>query len=305
MAGSASTTRHGALLLLAFTTIVLMAATPGGQAPTADTLTLRIIVVETQEDARLAHERAARGEDVAELARTLSVDPSAPNGGMLGTLKVSSLRPELQNALRNVGVGEISPIVRVPLGFAFLEVVSGAALSTTEPSVGLMGLTSEGNVKYVIDVAGFGTAAVAARLFSSPEEWNRNPQAACEQRTRAIDTAMATLRKDFASPSAGQLAAIGHDVVQGLTMLGQFHVYRGEMNEAIREYERAYGLAAQHDPKSVLDLEETLGIAYLHRAEMDNGIYHEPGDRCLLTHDGLPAFAKTTDVKKAIEHFSR
>jgi len=306
MADSSSKTRHGRFIPLAFTTVVLMAATTGGQAPSADTLTLRIIVVETQEDARLVQARIARGEDFAELARTLSVDPSAANGGMLGTLKVSTLRPELQNALQNVGVGQISPITRVPLGFAFLEVVSDASTSTAEPStVGLMGLTSEGNVKYVIDVAGFGAAAVAAKVFSTPGSWNRNPQAACEQRTQAVDQAIATLRHDFASPTAKQIAAAGHDVVQGITLLGQFHVYRGEMDDAIREYQRAYDVAKKYDPKSVIDLEEMLGIAHLHRAEMVNGIYHQPGDRCLLSHDGIPAFAEAADVRKAIEHFSR
>ncbi|HEU4692042.1 MAG TPA: FG-GAP-like repeat-containing protein, partial [Vicinamibacterales bacterium] len=306
MAGSACTVRRGTSFLLAFTVLLFAVTTTGGQAPKTDTLTLRIIVVESQEDARMVQTRLARGEDFADLARTLSVDPSSRDGGMIGTVGISTLRPELQDVLQNVGIGHLSPITRVPLGFAILEVVSDTDVLTDSPSnAGLMGLTAEGSVKYVIDVAGFGAAAVAARLFSSPEVWNRNPQAACEQRTQVVDTAIATLRKDFASPSAQQIADAGHAVVQGLAMLGQFHVYRGEMDEAIREYQRAYDLAGQHDPKSLLNLEEVLGIAYLHRAEMANGIYHEPGDRCLLNHDGLPAFAKTMDVQKAIEHFSR
>ena len=35
-------------------------------------------------------------------------------------------------------------------------------------------------------------------------------------------------------------------------------------------------------PKAVPFLDEALGIGYLHQAEMENDIYHNPGDRCLF-----------------------
>lgn len=93
--------------------IALGAVSTGAQAPAADALALRIIVVESEEDARRVRTRLENGEDFGMLARALSVDPSAPEGGLLGALDVTSLRPELQAALRGVGPGELSPIVPV------------------------------------------------------------------------------------------------------------------------------------------------------------------------------------------------
>jgi hypothetical protein len=272
--------------------------------PAPDTLTLRIIVVESEDDARLVQTRLARGEDFAALAKALSVDPSAPDGGALGALKVSALRPEVREALRTVRTGELSPIVRVPLGFAVFEVLA-SDVPTAAATVGTMGLTAEGNVKFVVDVAGFGAASLAAHVFSTPASWNQSAVAACQQRTQAVDKAIDALRQDFETATSSQIASAPDHVAQGFTMLGQFHVFRGQMDDAIRSFERAYTLATEHEPASVLNLEEVLGIAYLHRAEMSNGIYHDPGDRCLLSHDGIPTFAKTADAAKAVEHFSR
>src|SRR6185503_14963877 len=50
-------------------------------------------------------------------------------------------------------------------------------------------------------------------------------------------------------------------------------------------------------------LEETLGAAYLHKAEIDNGIYRAPGDFCLIPTTPARAFPKPQDAERAIEHF--
>ena len=294
------TVRHFLFLVALASSVVSV----GGQAPAPDILNLRILVVESEEDARLVQTRLARGDDFAALAEAMSVDPTAPEGGMLGAIDVATLRPELREALRGLRAGDLSPIVRVPLGFAILEVMDGDVPAATS-TVGLMGLTSEGSVKFVIDVAGFAAASVATKLFSSLDSWNRNAVAACQQRPPTVDKAIDALRQDFGTLTPSQIAVSPEEITHGVAALAQLYVYRGDMDEAIREYERAYTIAVQHQSKSAIELEEMLGIAYLHRAEMINGIYHEPGDRCLLSHDGLPAFAKTADVDKAIEHFSR
>jgi hypothetical protein len=48
-----------------------------------------------------------------------------------------------------------------------------------------------------------------------------------------------------------------------------------------------------------------LGVAHLHQAEMDNGIYHKPGARCLLSARPSEPFSRTADLEKAIGYFGR
>jgi hypothetical protein len=50
-------------------------------------------------------------------------------------------------------------------------------------------------------------------------------------------------------------------------------------------------------------MDEAMGIAYLHKSEMENDIYHAPGDRCLMPMHPSSAYKKTIDSKKAIEYF--
>ena len=65
--------------------------------------------------------------------------------------------------------------------------------------------------------------------------------------------------------------------------------------------ETRLGIAYPYQP--IPRLAEILGVAYLHRANLENGVFQEPGDRCLLTDAGMPRLAKTADVEKSIEYF--
>ena len=73
---------------------VLLAQTP----PT--TLDLRIIVVDSSTKADHLLQRLKAGEDFATLARELSIDPTASDGGYMGRVDPSTLRSELRNALK-------------------------------------------------------------------------------------------------------------------------------------------------------------------------------------------------------------
>ena len=285
-----------AVTLLLFKPVFSQVATPPAEA------TLRIIVLESAEEARLVKVRLAQGEDFAELATAISIDPSAPAGGLLGRVTLEQLRAELQDAVRQVAADRMSPVVRIPTGFAIVKVETdrpSQASSTPNPA-----LAATGAVKYVIDVSGFGGAVSAVRQFSVPEAWNQDPKAACEQRTRAIDVGLDAMIREYGARSPTR-APGSSEAIQGPFVIGQFYAFRGQMDDAIRQYHSAHDAAVGTDPKMARDLDEALGIAYMHRGEMANGVYHAPGDRCLLSPTGIPAFAQTADFEKAIEHFSR
>ena len=65
--------------------------------------------------------------------------------------------------------------------------------------------------------------------------------------------------------------------------LAQLHAYHGQMDRALDQYQQAYEIARAGVPAATLRMEEALGVAYLHKSEMDNGAYRAPGEICLAS----------------------
>ncbi len=58
--------------------------------------------------------------------------------------------------------------------------------------------------------------------------------------------------------------------------------YKGRMDQAIDEWQKCLSIVQADLPTAVPTIEEVLGSAYLHRSEMKNGLYTDPGDRCIF-----------------------
>lgn len=79
------------------------------------------------------YQRIVAGGDFAELAREYSEDPSAKNGGALGTVKLSDLGdPKFAEAAEALAIGEVSQPVLTSHGFHLIRVT---AADTTEHTV--------------------------------------------------------------------------------------------------------------------------------------------------------------------------
>ena len=99
---------------------------------------------------------------------------------------------------------------------------------------------------------------------------------------------------------------MGEEKERARFSLAQLFAYQGRMDEAIAQFQLAYEVAKAPEAATLPQMEEALGVAYLHRAEMVNGVYTEPGDRCLLSPRGLMgALPKSDDAKLAIQYFER
>ena len=111
--------------------------------------------------------------------------------------------------------------------------------------------------------------------------------------------------EDFLSPEmeATRKTRPPFDQMQAHLGLAQLLAYMGDMDRATPHYQEAYELARSGVPAAMLQMEETLGLAYLHKAEMDNGAYRAQGELCLIPARPGHAFPKTGDSEKAIEHF--
>jgi hypothetical protein len=95
------------------------------------------------------------------------------------------------------------------------------------------------------------------------------------------------------------------DVSQEYYALGELYAYPGYMDKAIAQYRKAYEVALAGAPAVVPQIEEELGIAYLHKSEMDNGIYRGQGNQCVFPMKAGAAFSKKEDSRLAIQFFQK
>jgi tetratricopeptide (TPR) repeat protein len=289
----------------------LFSQNPSVQNTPSGEVTLRVIVVSSAEEAQRIVVRLNGGENFVALAQAESNDPTADAGGLLGKVTLSTLPPLLKDALQGVEPGQLSPVVQIPTGFAILKVVD----DTDPANINMNGANPDGtaalaasgpgkSVKYVIDVSGLVEAEALLQAFPKPADWNQDPRAICQARRQSLASGQRSL-EDFLSPEkeAARASRTPFDVMQAHFALAQLHAYHGQMDRALDHYQHAYEVARADVPAATLRMEEALGVAYLHKSEMDNGAYRAPGEIGVLPVEPSQPYAKTRDSERAIEHF--
>jgi tetratricopeptide (TPR) repeat protein len=166
--------------------------------------------------------------------------------------------------------------------------------------------TGAGTIRYQQPVGGKGEADLGFRSVPKPDGWSQDLQAMCRIRQQSWklvrDVALENL--DPANPD-GSGSHPPLDRIQMHYALANLYAYQGEMEKAVQQWEQAYQIAQAELPAAMSDLEEALGIAYLHKSEMNNDVYRHPGDRCLFPPRNSSAYAKPADAKKAIAYFNK
>jgi len=286
---------------------LIPAASAQNLAPGA--VDLQVIVVRSQADADAASARLKRGENFAAVARQVSIDPNASAGGYVRGADAASLRPELRTALAAMHPGDIS--LPIPVFGAFVIVrllrgtLSAAAPPQEAPGQG-MGANRKTDatrgVEYPADVAGQVLADLLFEKYPKPAGWEQNLEAVCAIRRQSLTQVIAGLQNSLAHPAQG---ATPEDAIQTHYALAQLHAYQGDMAAAIDEWQAAYAIAAASVPAGVPQLTEVLGVAYLQKSRLENGIFRDPGDRCLFPPQKSACFAQTDDSKHAIDSFTR
>jgi len=292
---------------------------------------LRIIVVNSQSEAERILARLNAGGDFAAIAKEKSTDVTADDGGYMGQIDVSSLRVELRQALQGVQPGQVTPIFKIPSGYAILKVEAGmptpatssaltaapasAATPNQPPAVptgqgmaptALLPLAGRGKIAFPPDVSGTVEVEMAFRKLPKPDDWNRDFRTICETRKNSLALAVKHLSdllnpddpESFVNTRPGMIGQVHFSLAQLLA-------YQGKMQEAIEQWQQAYQIAEKGAPQMLPELQEVLGTAYFHKAEMENGIYDHPGDRCLFPPNKTIHFANTADSEKAIQYFTK
>ena len=266
---------------------------------------LLIIVVDSPSQADRVLQRLKNGEDFAALAKEVSVDPTASDGGSLGRVDPAALRPELRDAVKRLSVGEISGVVPTHSGYAILKMISPTAptpLQNTAPAR-ILPSSAAGTIRYAPNVGGKGEADLAFRDFPKPDGWNQNLRAMCDIRTQSLASVIDSVLKSL-DPANPDGVAHGRplDIIQMHYALANLYAYEGEIDKSIEQWQTAYEIATAQLPGAMPELEEVLGIAYLHKSEMDNDIYRHPGDRCIFPPPANRSLPKPASSEKAIEY---
>jgi tetratricopeptide (TPR) repeat protein len=282
-------------------------AVPSQDSPSV-MLNLQVVVADSPGKAQQIFARLKNGEDFAAIAKSESIDPSASQDGYLGLVDASTLRRELRDALKGVHPGQITGVIVVPSGYVILKL-----LPESQPSVAQgMGpgqardlpLKGQGAVRYPADVGGQVLADMLFQKFSKPANWEQDLQGICEIRKRSLAEGVVRLQELFEPANKARLAAMKpFDVIQSHYALAQLQAYQGKMEQAVEHWEAAYRIAATEIPSGVPQLTEVLGVAYLHKSEMKNDVYRNPGDWCLFPPRLAKPYRVTADSEKAIEYF--
>lgn len=226
-------------------------------------LALSLIVLHTEADAQGVTQRLEQGEDFAAIAKVLSTDPSASDGGYLGMLDPSQLRRELQAGITGLQPGQSSRIVKIPSGYAIVKILKqpASAASADEQPTKRQAISATGAVRLTYDYAGFAAALQAVNRFPKPEGWSRNLKSVCEVRTQSVSWAINQLVP--ALTRTDQPPSFFRDVN---SLLADLHSYRGDTGDAIEYWEAGYKVALKDSPERAPQFEESIGVAYLQRA---------------------------------------
>ncbi len=248
-----------------------------------------------------------QGADFVQLARANSLDPTSVNGGYMGRVKAATLCPELGDALAGVGPGKFTGIVQVPAGFAILKVLPESEVSEESANAPAGALaTSACILPQALFVAGLGEADVIFQRFPKPDGWDRDLQEICALRKESIGTVLGRLDATLDPANPALSLAPPFNLMQEHYVSADLRAFLGKMNEAVAQWKAAEDVAKVGAPDALPMIEETLGVAYLHKSEMENGEYRNPGDRCIFPpRPDVPyrKFENREDSEKSIQYF--
>jgi tetratricopeptide (TPR) repeat protein len=285
--------------MLCLCVLILLSPLHGWQGTTGD-INLQIIVVESSAEAERLLQQIKSGADFATLAKQKSTDASAAGGGYMGQLDSAALRAEFRDALNGVAPGQVTGVIKFSEGYAILKVLPPAGAGATQISRPNLSTSARGTVRYALNVGGLNDADAVFGAFPKPAGWQQDLPGVCAARKQSLALATDQLGKQLASADA---ELHPYDVLGEHHSLAQLEAYQGHMDKAIEQWQAAYQIATDAVPAAIPKFLEALGIAYLHKSEIENDGYRNPGDRCIFPPRDSFKYADAADSQKAIQYF--
>jgi len=298
---------HKRVGLLAILVILPVSLFRGIEIEEASEIALQIIVLGDRAAAEEILRLLRAGERFEKLAAEHSLHPSASQGGYLGKMRPSALRPEIRDALKGLHPGQVTEVVETPSGYVILKLLSEAArveIESTERNRKLA-VAALGQVQIATDVSGLGWVENFFARLRKPPNWNQDLPTTCQSRLQAVDLGMHGIESYLSEskvqePNQRDTAGIvsAHDA------LAQLWSYQGKMDKAIEHFQAAYEMAASTGAKDAqLQLEERLGIAQLHQAALENSATNAQVESCLFPIAPEARYQMGAASENAIRHF--
>jgi tetratricopeptide (TPR) repeat protein len=296
-------TRGLAVLILLVSTHLQLSH--GQQVRPSNLIPLSVIVVDSQGAAEQVLARLKKGDDFAGIAKELSIDATANDGGYLGTLDPTRLRIELREALHGLAPGETTGVIHIPEGYAILKILpAGDVPANISPNpTRILPLLATGAVKYTLSVSGRDEAESIFQALPRSEDTAQDLPGICKSRGDSLRRVIARLEGKLNPTELQPDNQTPDDRIKMNYTAAQLYAFQGQMGKAIEHWEAAYKIVQSSSPRLILPMKETLGVAYLHKSEMENDIYQTPGDRCILSPNPTKSYSKPQDSEKAVQYF--
>ena len=218
-----------------------------GQEQTSNAIPLRIVALNSAEEAVRVRAELEKGADFAVLAREKSVDATSLDGGLLGKAQPSTLREEIRTALRGLAPGRISPVFRIPSGFAIVKVLAPDELAGIAESqrARQAAIRAEGSIRFDVNVGRLSSVGGPYELCQAPR-WNADPSLSCFMRQQSFADLKARAEKIAAA--ADDTGRSPSDAVALRLGVAKVYAYQGEMDPAIAQFEAALRIASAAAP---------------------------------------------------------
>lgn len=298
---SSKTLFQAALLVWVFL-LGISASTRAQMPESSQGIDVGVLVTSRQEEADAILKRLKEGADFAVLAKEKSVVPSAKDGGYLGHINPATLPPAFRDALSGLSPGHYSNVVNTPLGYAIFTVFAAPPRMPDGGAQRFKQLFTTGAILPDIPVSGQVEANTAFLAYPKPDHWDLDLQEVCEIQRHSQASAIARMEKALSQPVPPNTS--GADLAQAHAALAQLYTFVGDMDSAIREWKAVYEIAQSSIEGTVPFMQATLGVAYLHKSEMENQSYHNSSTLDLFPPlDPTAHYDKQEDSQQAVDYF--
>src|SRR5579859_412865 len=273
------------------------------QQPGSQDGKIGLIELATAAEANEVADQLKAGTDFAVLAKERSIDASSVDGGYVGDLSATHLPVRLKAVAANLKPGQISPVVPIDKGYAIVTVFTVAPKTQDLDAKRIYALTSAGAVQQNISIYGLDEADAVFKQYPKPVGWNQDLSQPCKIRRESYASAVARTEQFLASPADSVPPA---KLQQAHSALAQLYAYQGAMAKSAQEWKKTYDIAQASVPDVMPYVLESLGVTYLHLAEMENESYSSSGTMDIfppLDHEAH--FEKEENSKLAIEYLEK
>jgi len=270
-----------------------------------DSRPVGVIVTRTVEQSDAVLLQLKQGMNFSVLAREHSIDPSAQDGGYVGISGAEHLDAHLRESADRLQPGQYSGAISVPSGFAVLTIFKRTPETHDLEAQKIADIPTNKPVRQSINVAGMSEEDAIFEQYSKRDGWNLDLHEPCTIRKESHLAAVAKMQTLLAAAENGpgpKPAPI--EILRSHVALAQLFAFVGDLDSSIREWSAAYQIAQASVPGAIPYLQEALGVSYLHRAGIENGVMRDSGAIDIFPPvDPSAHYTKTEDSQKAIQYF--